>query len=136
MKYDNIFDVLPNGLHDAVVLDVSIDAQNKTINLEVNAWIGKMNSDDIEVREMRQNATLTINCSDIQIMNEFVLKNAIGSDMDSGLIDQELMKKHGLSGVTHYLYFNGINDLVFINPSSIEIKKLSAQQSDASETMA
>ena len=135
MKYDKIFDVLPNGLHDAVVLDLSIDTQKKKINLEVNAWIGNMNSDNVEVREMRRNATLTIKYSEIKFISDFVIENVIGSEIDSGLIDQNLMKKHGLSGVTHYLYFSETNDLVFVNPSSIEITKLSAQQSDASETM-
>lgn len=51
---------LPNGLHDANLLQFSVDYKTRTAQFEFNAWVGDVSSKDDAVRQKYQRATLSI----------------------------------------------------------------------------
>lgn len=60
MKLGQAEEALPNGLHDANLLQLSVDYKTRTARFEFNAWVGDVSSKDAAVREKYQRVTQAI----------------------------------------------------------------------------
>ena len=120
MQYEQLNDILPNGLHDACVHKIRIDVNIKVIVLDLNLWVGGQELKNMEDREKRIKATIKILYRSIVIKNDCALEALIDHEMDMGIADDALRIKYDVKE-SHYLYFHGANDLIFVSPENIEL---------------
>ena len=51
MTLDQIEQTLPNGFHDAFLCALSVDYVGRTAEMDMEVWVGSMNTDDYQGRE-------------------------------------------------------------------------------------
>jgi thiamine pyrophosphokinase len=51
MNIEDIEKTLPNGFHDAILQRLNIDYINKIVELDLNVWVGDLNSKNENIRE-------------------------------------------------------------------------------------
>ena len=51
MNIEDIEKTLPNGFHDAILQRLNIDYINKIVELDLNVWVGDINSENENIRE-------------------------------------------------------------------------------------
>jgi hypothetical protein len=51
---------LPNGLHDALLRAISIDVVGQLAELDVDIWVGDLDSDNVAIREAYRAARIRL----------------------------------------------------------------------------
>jgi hypothetical protein len=60
VKLQALEEELPNGLHDAMLRTIAIDVVGQTAELDVDVWIGDLDSDNVAVREAYRSARIRL----------------------------------------------------------------------------
>lgn len=61
MTFEQLMDVLPNGLHDSFLKNISVDYISRKISASIDIWVGNLDSKDFKDREELRSAQLIIN---------------------------------------------------------------------------
>ncbi len=60
MTIEELAGALPNGLHDAFLLNLNLDYENRCASLVLDIWVGNLEATSIEVREQKRRARLCL----------------------------------------------------------------------------
>lgn len=60
MKFIDIEESLPNGLHDSYIESISINYSTKSVEINLKIWTGDMESPLEDIREQQKNAKLVL----------------------------------------------------------------------------
>jgi hypothetical protein len=60
MSIAEIENQLPSGFHDAFLRGIRIDYAHKQVELELEVWVGDLNSDDLALREAYRRVRLSV----------------------------------------------------------------------------
>ena len=61
MNLEELENKLPNGFHDAQLININIDYSNQKAVLDINLWTGDLDAKESELRETWRHGKLTIN---------------------------------------------------------------------------
>jgi hypothetical protein len=86
------FEELPNGLHDAVLLGLAIDLQQREVSLDLDAWVGDLHAAEEEVREKRLRCTIIV--SGVALLSIEPPDERLVAAPEPGMIDVGTGKGH------------------------------------------
>ena len=131
MTFAEIIETLPNGLHDAMLSSVNVDYANRTIFLNLNIWIGDLESNDTEMHEVYKPATLSIyhftNCI-IEPPGYILDINGKEIRIDAGMFPHEKLKEPDQvfknaapNDEQFWIFLNELNSFIFVSAQKAEL---------------
>ena len=134
MTLQEIENKLPNGLHDAQLLWLTLDLARSTLTLEVEVDSAGPESGDSADNTTRAKIAITGLCyfklDPPDVLNPYAIGTATlidtGNDpVEKGLVDREVATKLPRGSFLHWIYLNGWNAIMVIGgiDARLELEK-------------
>lgn len=120
---------LPNGLHDARVSRITIDYRKRKLTLDLDVWVGDMDSDSHEVREAYEPAQVLIDGLLFAVLEPpdaaYPFSNSVGLTVDGcdmrKSLSAELISSLPADAFFRSLWVNEWNAFIHIGARNVEL---------------